>query len=113
MPAAVKVVLTDVGLHSPYAPSGGTRLNVNNLPILRTEDEPFVSGTNRRMTYFPVGMKNLFKSGCVINSYGDRQYDTEADARADISQAVVRFGRQLVGLEPGAPEYAQALEAIS
>lgn len=89
------VVLPDLMMPSYGTTSqitGRARIRVNNVPALG-------HGGEAGATYLPVGMKHLLRAGAFLEPYGDREYDTEAECRADVSQACVRFGRQLVGLE--------------
>jgi uncharacterized protein (TIGR02996 family) len=93
-----RVVLTDFGSN----PIGRKRVaRINNVPVLR-----HYPGS---VTYLPVGMRDLFRSGATSREYGDRDYDTEPELLEDLSHAICRFGRQLVGLDP-APAGLQLLE---
>ncbi len=61
-------------------------LRVNNLG-LRVPPESTA-------TYLPVAFKPLIKGGEVyIEAYGDRRYDSEAEALTALSQACVAYGR--------------------
>jgi len=85
------VKLTDFGFGFPLR--NKYRVRINNVPRVEHRN------SGQFATYFPVAFKGLLRGGDERPEYGDREYDTEALAHEDISQACVAFGRQLVGLD--------------
>ncbi len=68
--------------------SGKWRIYVNNLESVQVARDG--------VFYLPAAFKTLLKGGSVYHDhYGDREYDAEADALADLSQASVAFARNL------------------